>query len=123
MLSPRYSDMSTHTDDDLVSTLQFSDSFFPLGSYSLSFGIETLSQLGLVKGAADVSSILSVFLEQLSTLDCVALSGSFSAAGENVLRLLVAIERKLDSFKNVKGFSEPSRRTGRALVLTVRALT
>ena len=122
MLSPRYSDMSTHTDDDLVSTLQFSDSFFPLGSYSLSFGIETLSQLGLVKGTDDVSSILSVFLEQLSTLDCVALRGSFSAAGENDLRLLVAIDRKLASFKNVKEFSEASRRTGRALLRTVRAL-
>ena len=122
MLSPRYSDMSTHTDDDLVSTLQFSDSFFPLGSYSLSFGIETLSQLGLVKGPDDVSSILSVFLEQLSTLDCVALRGSFSAAGENDLRLLVAIDRKLASFKNVKEFSEASRRTGRALLRTVGAL-
>ena len=42
--------------------------------------------------------------------------------GENDLQLLVAIDRKLASFKNVKEFSEASRRTGRALLRTVRAL-
>lgn len=113
--------MSTHTDDDLLSTLQVSDSFFPIGSYSLSFGMETLSQLGLVKSVADVSSFLSVFLQQLSTLDCSAIRATYSAAGNNDLNLIAAIDRKLASFKNVKEFSEASRRTGRAMIRSVRA--
>lgn len=114
--------MSTRTEDDLLSTLQVSDSFFPLGSYSLSFGMETLSQLSLVKSVDDVASFLSVFLQQLSTLDCTAIRGVYSAAGRNDLDLIVAIDRQLASFKNVKEFSEASRRTGRAMIRTVRAL-
>ena len=119
--------MSTHTDDDddedddLLSALQISDSFFPLGSYSLSYGMETLSQLGMVRGMEDVSSFLSVFLNQLSTLDCTAVRAVYPAVGASGLKLVVAIDRKLASFKNVKEFSEASRRTGRAMLRTVRA--
>lgn len=113
--------MSTRTEDDLLSTLQISDSFFPLGSYSLSFGMETLSQLGLLKSEKEVSCILSVFLQQLSTLDCTAIRAVYSAAGRYDLELVRSIDRKLASFKNVKEFSEASRRTGRAMIRTVRA--
>ncbi len=113
--------MNTHTEDDLFSTLQISDSFFPIGSYSLSFGMETLSQLGLLKSVEEVSSFLSVFLQQLSTLDCPAIRAVYSAAGRYDLELVTSIDRKLASFKNVKEFSEGSRRTGRAVIRTVRA--
>lgn len=112
---------TTPTEGELLSALQISDSFFPLGSYSLSFGMETMSQLGLLKSEKDVSTFLSVLLQQLSTLDCPAIRAVYSAARRNDLRLVASIDRKLASFKNVKEFSEASRRTGRAMIRIVRA--
>lgn len=113
--------MNTLTDEGLLSLLQLSDSFFPLGGYSLSFGLETYSQLGFVKNADDVSSLLSVFLEQLSTLECPAIRASYAASRRPNIKLLASVDRKLASYKNVKEFYEASRRMGRTLIQTVRA--
>jgi len=111
---------TTFTNESLLSLLQISDSFFPLGGYSLSFGLETLSQLGALKKKDNITSLLSVFIEQLSTLDCPATRSAYQAAENSDLKLIVSIDRKLASFKNVKEFYESSKRSGRSLIRTVR---
>lgn len=113
--------MSTVTEGRLLSLFQLSDSFFPIGSYTLSFGLETFAQLGELRSEADVSSLLSVFVEQLSTADCPALIAAYNAAEKSELQVIKAIDRKLASFKNVKEFYEGITRTGRALLRTVQS--
>ncbi|MFQ5999007.1 MAG: urease accessory protein UreF [Candidatus Bathyarchaeia archaeon] len=113
--------MSTVTEGRLLSLFQLSDSFFPIGSYSLSFGLETFAQLGELRTEADVSSLLSVFVEQLSTADCPALIAAYHAAEKSELQIVKAIDHKLASFKNVREFYEGITRTGRALLRTVQS--
>lgn len=112
--------MNTPTEEEFLSILQLSDSFFPIGGYSLSFGLETFSQLGLLKGEKQVSSLLSVFVEQLSTLDCAAIRAVYSAVDDSDLKLIGSIDTRLASFKNVREFYEASRRTGRSSIRTVQ---
>src|SRR5438128_500574 len=110
--------MSTKS-EDLLSLLQLSDSFFPIGGYSLSFGLETFSQRGMLKKGSRITSLLSTLLEQLSTTDGPALRASYSAAEKADFNRVASIDRRLASFKNVSEFFDTSTRTGRALLRTV----
>ncbi len=112
---------SEDENSDLFSLLQLSDSFFPIGGYSLSFGLETYSQYGILKGKIEVQALLEVFVSQLSTSDCIALRAAYVAIKEGDLVKVSQIDRKLASFKNVKEIYEASRRTGRTLLRTVMA--
>jgi urease accessory protein len=111
------------TDDGVLSLLQLSDSFFPLGGYALSFGLEAFSQVGLLKNQAQVAALVETFVEQLATLECPAMRGAYSAAKRSDPKVLASIDRTLASFKNVKEFYEASRRTGRAILRTVDSFT
>ena len=107
--------------DDLLSLLQLSDSFFPIGGYSLSFGLETFSQRGALKRGSQVASLLSTLLEQISTTDGPALRAAHAAAEKADIKRVASIDRRLASFKNVSEFFDASTRTGRALLRTVMA--
>jgi urease accessory protein len=109
------------TSEELFSLLQLSDSFFPIGGYSLSFGLETFSQRGLLKRGSQVASLLSTLLEQLSTTDGPALRAAYAAAEKADTKRVASIDRRLASFKNVSEFFDASTRTGRALLRTVMA--
>ena len=107
--------------EDLFSLLQLSDSFFPMGGYSLSYGLETFSQRGGLNRGSQVASLLSTLLEQLSTTDGPALRAAFAAAEKTDIKRVASIDRRLASFKNVSEFFDASTRTGRSLLRTVMA--
>ncbi len=89
--------------------LQLADSAFPTGAYAFSDGLETLTQRGEVKNAADLTAFLQGQLQhgwgrQDAPACALAWGGSASALAE--------LDTLLDDLKLVKGPREASTRIG-----------
>jgi urease accessory protein len=105
-----------------LSALQFSDTFFPTGLYTLSHGLEAFVQAGLAS-KADLEALLRDYLENvLGPADGVALSHAHRAAEARDLGRLLEIDRRLFALKLVREAREASRRVGKRILTTAIAL-
>jgi len=105
-----------------LSALQFSDSFFPTGLYTLSHGFEAFVQAGLAS-KSDVEALLRDYLENvLGPADGVALSHAHRAVEAQDLARLLEIDRRLSALKLVREAREASRRVGKRILTTAIAL-
>lgn len=106
-----------------LSVLQLSDSAFPSGRYTLSYGLETLAQSGRLALPSD-PAMLSALLRDYSRLavgpsDGVALACAHRATTSPDsldLELVVRADERLTAVKLSREARETSTRTGRALL-------
>lgn len=103
-----------------ISALQLSDSFFPTGSYTLSYGLESCVHNNVVENGDDLSTLIKNNLEnQLGPLDMVALSNTYTASVDENLDKILEIDNELHSFKVIREGREGSMRTGKQFLETV----
>ncbi len=102
----------------LLATLQLADSAFPSGAYTLSGGLETLVEEGIVDDAAGMAGCVRAFLlGRAAKGDLAALVAAHRAASElppDVVTI-VAIDRRLEATKMAAEERQGSRRVGRRI--------
>jgi urease accessory protein len=98
----------------LLRLLQLVDSGFPTGSYAYSHGLEGLFTGGLLAGEPDILDFARAHVEEtLAQQDLPAVHLAHSAAGQNDLPALVALDRLLTVLRPVPAFRLASTRIGR----------
>lgn len=111
--------------ESLLSLLQLSDSAFPSGRYTLSYGLETLMQSGHLTPPADVSTLITLLGDSIrwgvATSDGVALACAHRAVrpdGDVDFELIARVDLRLTAVKLSREAREASARTGRAVLAT-----
>jgi urease accessory protein len=99
----------------LLAALQHGDSFFPSGTFSFSWGLETLIADGAVASAADVRRFVEGQLtSRWATCDRPALVATYRAA--DALAEVASVDDKLDTLALSRELREGGRRSGGALL-------
>src|SRR5919106_3763265 len=99
----------------LLAALQHGDSFFPSGTISFSWGLETLIADGAIKSAADVRRFVEGQLTaRWATFDRPALVATYRAA--DALDEVADVDNKLDILALSREMREGGRRAGGALL-------
>ncbi len=97
--------------------MQLSDSFFPIGSYTMSNGLETLFYQNKIMNAKELQAVIKFYLRmQLGVADCVALGNTMDAADANDIKSIMEIDQTLYAMKLVKEMREASVRSGTQLL-------
>jgi urease accessory protein len=103
------------SDAALLAALQLGDSLFPSGGFTLSHGLETLAERGLIRDRADLAAwIGSSLVRQVGPSDGVAAAAAWDSAGDPAT--LAAIDATLFATKLAREPREVSVRTGRQLL-------
>ena len=98
-----------------LAALQHGDSFFPSGTFSFSWGLETLVADGAVESAADVRRFVEGQLtSRWATCDRPALVATYRAA--DALDEVANVDNKLDILALSREMREGGRRAGGALL-------
>jgi urease accessory protein len=112
----------------LVSLLQLSDSAFPSGRYTLSYGLEALVQSGYLAAPVESSALTALLGDSIrfgaAPSDGVALACAHRTAGADGgvdLELLTRVDLRLTAVKLPREVREASTRTGRAVLATASA--
>ena len=112
----------------LLSVLQLSDSAFPSGRYTLSYGLEALVQSGQLTVPGDGPAMTALLGDTIrfgvAPSDGLALACAHrAAAGEGGVDLesLAEVDRRLTAVKLAREAREASTRTGRAVLATATA--
>jgi len=119
--------MNTSRDKDRVenetseiSILQLSDSFFPIGTYSMSSGLEALYYEKSIKGQDNVRDLIRVFLEnQVGPADCNALGNSIDYARKSMIDNVIEVDRLLYSMKLVQEIRNAATKSGTQMLRCV----
>lgn len=91
--------MSITTMTELFRLIQFTDSAFPVGTFSFSNGLETAAHLGLVHDAATLKSFTKSVALQAAFSDGVTALLSFRAAQADDYASILAADRQIELFK------------------------
>ena len=109
----------------LVSLLQLSDSAFPSGRYTLSYGLEALVQSGHLTVPGESTTLTTLLGDSIrfgaAPSDGLALACAHRAAGADGgvdLGLVAQVDRRLTAVKLPREVREASTRTGRAVLAT-----
>jgi urease accessory protein len=106
-----------------LSALQLADSFFPTGMYAHSHGLEPLVSRGWVREASDVAELLRNQLAwAVIPADGVALLNAHSAASQDDLATLVAIDWLLFATKLPAEARAASRQAGRRILQETQSI-
>jgi len=112
----------------LLSLLQLSDSAFPSGRYTLSYGLETLVQSGRLPVPAETSTLTALLGDSIrfaaAPSDGAALACAHRAVGADGdvdLDLVVRVDARLTAVKLPREARDASARTGRAVLGTATA--
>jgi urease accessory protein len=113
----------------LLSVLQLSDSAFPSGRYTLSYGLESLVQTGHLPQPSDDRSMLIGLLGDsirfgVAPSDGIALACAHRAVGPEGdvdLERVAQVEERLTAVKLPREAREASARTGRAMLAAATA--
>jgi urease accessory protein len=112
----------------LVSILQLSDSAFPSGRYTLSYGVETLVQSGHLSVPSESSTLLTLLGDTIrfgvAPSDGLALACAHRAVGPDGcvdVELVTRVDERLAAVKLTREAREASTRTGRAVLATAMA--
>jgi urease accessory protein len=109
----------------LLSLLQLSDSAFPSGRYTLSYGLESLVQSGHLPVPSESSTLIALLEDSIrfgaAPSDGLALACTHRTAGTD-LELVSQVDDRLTAVKLPREAREASTRTGRAVLATATAL-
>jgi urease accessory protein len=111
-------------DDILLAALQLADSAFPSGAYTLSHGLETLLEDGIVRDVDDIGRCLrATLMGRAAPGDLAALMAAHRAADPEVdLPSILAIDQRLAATKLAAEDRDGSRRVGGRLVVEAARL-
>ena len=111
------------TPDQILHTLQLTDSFFPVGAFAYSDGLESAAASGLIHDADSLAGwidhfINSVFVpsEGLALLKCV------QAAQQGAWSIIESIDEELTAMKSAAVIRAGSRSVGKRLLTTYAAI-
>jgi urease accessory protein len=111
----------SQADGALLATLQLGDSLFPSGGFTLSHGLETLAERGLVYDAESLRAWIRTSIRwQVGPTDAVATAAAW-AAGDH-LELATQIDRCLLATKLSREPRQASERTGRQTLATLASI-
>lgn len=98
---------------ELLNLLQISDSFFPTGAFTQSFGLETYVQEGVISSKEDLVEFLTAYLhEGVATSDGLAMVLAYRAAGRGDLEAIIELDQILAAQKLARESREGSARMG-----------
>lgn len=107
-----------------LSALQLSDSAFPCGRYTLSYGLESFAQSGQLGSPVRPSTLARLLADSIrfgvAPSDGVALACAHRALGD--VDLATRADERLTAVKIAREVRESSARTGRALLDTATAV-
>lgn len=111
-------------DGTLLNIIQFSDSFFPTGMYTMSNGLETLFYQNKVKDVNELGKLIETAIRmQIGVTDCVALGNTIDAANASDINSIVKIDQMLYAMKLIKEMREASVRSGLQLLNCISTFT
>lgn len=110
-------DIVDHGGFDFLTALQLSDSFFPVGTYTFSYGLESFIQEGIVEDGRDLERVVEDYLKnQVGPCDLVGLVNAYSATDEEDIERIKDIDNKLFSLKLPRESRTSSVEQGKKLV-------
>lgn len=111
--------MDTKIDNEDISILQLSDSFFPTGLYATSNGLEALSQVKKLKGK-DIFEFITIYLQQVvGPSDCMALGNAYQSCENSDMTSLLNVDESLYYMKLIEETRTTSVRSGNQLLKCV----
>lgn len=110
--------------DSLLFLLQSGDALFPTGAYAHSFGLEGLTEFGVVRDAESLGRYLTESLiPSAFAADVPLLAAAHAAAGAGDVARLRELDEWAGALKGTRELREASRRTGSQRLAVVEALT
>jgi urease accessory protein len=117
-----------------LAAFQLADSFLPVGTYTLSYGLEQFAATERVDGVDDLRALLVDYLRrQVGPCDVVALAAAWERTGDangkegvpetGVLDRVVAVDERQRSVTLPREFRESSENSGRRLLELVAETT
>jgi urease accessory protein len=104
----------------LLYLLQVASGSFPVGSFSHSYGLETLIQDGRITDADDLADIARLWLRHsVATSEGGAVAVAFRAARDDDLTILADLDEVLMALKLTRETREASTKIGNAFLRTV----
>jgi urease accessory protein len=111
--------MDIDIDNNEISILQLSDSFFPTGLYATSSGLEALSQTKKLK-SKDISQFITMQLQQvMGPSDCTAMGYAYESCKRNDIVELLHADESLYYMKLIEETRIASTRSGNQLLKCV----
>jgi urease accessory protein len=106
-----------------IHTLQFTDSFFPVGAFAYSDGLETAAAIGAVHDAASLGDWMDHFLENvLVPCEGLALAKCMLAIREGDVEKLMRIDQELTAIRPAGAVRASSTAVGKRLLLLYTAM-
>ena len=105
------------SDAAALESFRLADSFLPVGTYTVSYGLEQFIQDDRVENAADLEALLSTYLRrQVGPAELVALRAAHAAATEGNLDAVCRADRRLSAVTLAAEFRESARQSGDRLL-------
>ncbi|KOX94016.1 urease accessory protein UreF [Haloarcula rubripromontorii] len=105
------------TDAATLESFRLADSFLPVGTYTVSYGLEQFIQDDRVEDAADLEALLSTYLrQQVGPAELVALRAAHAAATDGDLDGVCRADRRLSAVTLAAEFRESAQQSGDRLL-------
>ncbi|WP_336338674.1 urease accessory protein UreF [Haloarcula brevis] len=105
------------TDAATLESFRLADSFLPVGTYTVSYGLEQFIQDDRVADAADLEALLSTYLRrQVGPAELVALRAAHAAATDGNLDEVCRADRRLSAVTLAAEFRESAQQSGDRLL-------
>jgi urease accessory protein len=105
------------SDDAALEAFRLADSFLPVGTYTVSYGLEQFVADDRVTGAEELEALLETYLRrQVGPAELVALRAAHAAAGEGDLEAVVEADRRLAAVTLATEFRESATQSGDRLL-------
>jgi urease accessory protein len=103
-----------------LASLQLADSFFPSGGYTLSHGLESYAEAGLLDVASLTATAAGLIRSSIGPSDAVGLALTCRAAAQGDLDAIAEIDRRLTAVKLAREPRQASMRLGRQMLAMAR---
>ncbi|QIO21944.1 urease accessory protein UreF [Haloarcula sp. JP-L23] len=111
------------SDDATLEAFRLADSFLPVGTYTVSYGLEQFVADDRVTDADDLEALLETYLRrQVGPAELVALRAAHAAAREGDLDAICAADRRLAAVTLAAEFRESAQQSGDRLLSLQRDL-
>lgn len=99
-----------------LSSMQLADSFFPSGLFTLSHGLETFAQAGLLTPATLASTVAELLRASVGPTDAAGMALAMRAARDGQMDEVARIDHRLTAMKICREPRETSTRLGRQVL-------
>lgn len=111
------------SDDATLEAFRLADSFLPVGTNSLSYGLEQFVQDGRVEDMEELQTLLETYLRnQIGTADLVALRAAHTAACADDVEGVCKADRRLEAVTLAAEFRDSAEQSGARLLTLQRDL-